>query len=59
MAHTHCCVLDRTMVRKLNNFLYKYVILKSNDLANDGSSYELLAFELDSIKPPGCMHRAF
>ena len=50
-----CCVLDGTVVRRLNHLpLYKYIILKSNYLINDSSSYELLALELDSIKPPGC-----
>ena len=43
MAGTRCCVLDRTVVRSLNHFLYKYIILKSIYLMNDSSSYELLA----------------
>ena len=37
------CVLDGTVVRSLNHFLYKYIILKSIYLMNDSSSYELLA----------------
>ena len=49
-----CRVLGGTGVKSLSHFLYWYIILESNYLMNDGSSYELLALELDSIKPPGC-----
>ena len=34
-----CCVLDGTVVRSLNYFLYKYIMLKSNYLIYDISSY--------------------
>ena len=49
-----CRVLGGTGVKSLSHFLYWYIILESNYLMNDSSSYELLALELDSIKPPGC-----
>ena len=40
------------MARRLHFLLYKHIILTSNYLINDSSSYELLVVELDSIKPP-------
>ena len=36
------CVLDGTVVRSLNHFLYKYIILESNYLKNYSSSYILV-----------------
>ena len=36
------CVLDGTVVRSLNHFLYKYIILESYYLINDSASYIII-----------------
>ena len=51
VVDTHC-VRDETVVRSHNDCLYKSI--RHIYIYLDGSSYQLLALEADSIKPPGC-----
>ena len=39
------------VVRSINHFLFKYIILK---IKLNGGSYQLLDLELDWIEPLGC-----
>ena len=50
MVGTHC-VRDETLVGRINHFLYKYIIPKSNFV---NSSHHLFDINLDSIEQPGC-----
>ena len=50
VVDTHC-VGNETVVRRINHFLFKYIILK---IKLNASLYQLFGMELDSIEPLSC-----